>query len=122
MMSRVVVRDLRVYGFHGCLPQERERGQDFLVDLEIEYDSTRAAQEDNLSFALDYDRVVNEIHAIVATERYDLLETLVNRIGNYLLDWEGVSRVWVRVKKSEAPLIHPVSWVGVESTFSREKR
>ncbi len=122
MMSRVVVRDLRVFGFHGCLPQEREKGQNFLVDLEMEYDSTLAAQDDELSAALDYDRVVNEVHAIVATERYNLLEALVTRIGNYLLDWEGVSKVWVRVKKPEAPLIHPVGWVGVESTFFRENR
>jgi len=38
MTDRVVLSGLRVRGFHGVLPAEREQGQDFLVDAVLELD------------------------------------------------------------------------------------
>ena len=117
MRGKVIIQGLRVFAFHGCLPEEKEKGQDFLVDLEIEYDMGPAAEADALPLALDYDAVTREVHALVSTERYDLLETLAMRVGRFLADREGVGRVRVRIRKPQAPLIHPVEWVGVEAEF-----
>ena len=117
MRGTVIVRGLKVFAFHGCLPEEREKGQDFYLDLEIVYDMGPAAAADALPLALDYDAVTREVHALVSTERYDLLETLTARVGGLLMDRAGVEYVKVRVRKPQAPLIHEVDWVGVEAEF-----
>ncbi len=118
MKGKVLVSGLEVFAFHGCLPEERERGQRFLIDLELWCEMGPAASGDDLSLALDYDAVIREVHAIASTERYDLLETLVERLGSHLAGKEGVDSVTVRVRKPEAPLAHPVEWVGVEAVFT----
>jgi 7,8-dihydroneopterin aldolase/epimerase/oxygenase len=117
MRGTVIIRGLKVFAFHGCLPEEKEKGQDFYVDLEIDYDMGPAAEADALPLALDYDALTREVHALVSTERYDLLEALVARVGRLLADKPGVERALVRVRKPQAPLIHPVEWVGVEAEF-----
>lgn len=117
MRGTVVIRGLKVFAFHGCLPEEKEKGQDFYLDLEIDYDMGPAAEMDALPLALDYDAVTREVHALVSTERYDLLETLVARVGRLIADKQGVERALVRVRKPQAPLIHQVEWVGVEAEF-----
>lgn len=119
MKGKIVIEGLKVFGYHGCLPQEKEQGQDFYVDLEIVYDMERAAERDDLEEAIDYDRVVREVHAIVSTERYDLLESLVARIGYHLLASQEAEEAMVRVRKPQAPMAHPVQWVGVEAHFTR---
>ncbi len=117
MRGTVIIRGLEVFAFHGCLPEEKEKGQVFYLDLEIAYDMGPAAEADALPLALDYDVLTREVHALVSTERYDLLETLAVRVGRLLADKEGVGRVKVRIRKPQAPLIHPVEWVGVEVEF-----
>jgi len=114
MRGRITVRGLEVFAHHGCLPEEKERGQVFLVDLELDYDLGPAAESDELSRALDYDAVTREVHTLVSAERYDLLETLVMRLARRLSESYPADRVWVRVRKPQAPLAHPVEWVGVE--------
>ena len=114
MQGRVTIRGLEVFAHHGCLPEERERGQVFLVDLELDYDLGPAAERDELSRALDYDAVTREVHTLVSSERYDLLEALVVRLARRLSERYPAKRVWVRVRKPQAPLAHPVEWVGVE--------
>jgi dihydroneopterin aldolase len=117
MRGKVLVKGLEVFAFHGCLPEEKEKGQTFLLDLEIECDMGPAADSDDLSQALDYDAVVREAHAIASAERYDLLESLAARLGRHLASRQGVEKVKVRIRKPDAPLSHPVEWVGVEAEF-----
>ncbi len=114
MRGRVSVRGLEVFAYHGCLPEEKERGQLFLVDLEVDYDVGPAVANDDLSLALDYDSLVREAHSVVSGERYDLLETLAVRLARLLSERHRPQRVWVRVRKPQAPLAHTVEWVGVE--------
>lgn len=117
MIGRVTVRGLEVYAHHGCLPEEREKGQMFLVDLEVDYEMGPAAESDDLSRALDYDGLTREVYSLVLRERYDLLETLATRLARRLAERYQPHRIWVRVRKPQAPLAHRVEWVGVEVEY-----
>lgn len=109
----ITVKGLKVRGYHGVLPFEKTRGQDFVVDIELEADLRGPAREDDISVTVDYSRVVDNVARIVRKERYDLIETLASRIAEVLLDLFPVSRVEVTVKKPAAPLDHSTDWVGV---------
>ncbi len=115
--ARIIVSGLKVFAYHGCTPEEKERGQKFLLDIELEYDCSRAVAEDDLSKAVDYDRLVSEVHDIASHERYDLIETLAARIGEYIIESTPAETVLVRVHKPQAPLQQEVGELAVEMVF-----
>lgn len=119
MTGTVTIKGLKVFAYHGCLPGERERGQDFLIDLELEYDITSAVSGDDLGRAVDYDRLVREVHDLATRERCCLIETLACRIAENVLESERVDRVLVRVHKPQAPLEHEVADVVVEVQLAK---
>ena len=41
-MGHIGIRDLEVYAYHGVYPEEREKGQNFLVSADLYLDSWEA--------------------------------------------------------------------------------
>ena len=65
--------------YHGCLEQEKVRGNVFTVDFRGELDLSAAAESDNLNDTLNY----GDIYDIVAEEMSipsELLENVAGRI------------------------------------------
>jgi 7,8-dihydroneopterin aldolase/epimerase/oxygenase len=119
---KVTVSGLEVFAFHGCTPEEKEKGQDFLIDLEFEYDASRAVEKDDLAEAVDYDLMASEVYDLATRERYDLIETLAARIGRHIMAATPATRLVVRVRKPQAPMRRKVGEVGVEMVFIRDGR
>ena len=61
-MIRVEVRDLRVFGRHGVHEDERERGQDFLFEVELEVGERGTS--DRLEDAVDYVEVARTVQEV----------------------------------------------------------
>ena len=47
-MGKVILNDIRVYAFHGCIDEEEKIGSDYIVKLEAEADMDLAAATDRL--------------------------------------------------------------------------
>jgi dihydroneopterin aldolase len=120
--AKVTVSGLKAFAFHGCTPEEKEKGQDFLVDIELEYDAARAVEEDDLAEAVDYDALATEVYELVTRERYDLIETLASRIAERVMETTPASRLLVRVHKPHAPMHQEVGEVAVEVVLARDGR
>ena len=54
MSDRIEIRDLRVTGTHGVLPEERDRAQPFSVDIVAWVDMAAAQESDDLADTVDY--------------------------------------------------------------------
>ena len=119
-MGKIIITGLKVFAYHGCTPEEKEKGQDFLIDIEVEYDFSPAVAGDDLERAVDYDGLASAVHELAVEERYDLLESLASRIGEYILDNTPAERVLVRVHKPHAPMQQEVEDVAVEMVFERD--
>lgn len=121
MMNRVVIiaRGIRVYAYHGVLPREREEGQQFVVDVELELDATLGG-DDELGSTVDYSDVVRIVEDESTRNRFNLVETLARHLAEKLLSAGGVSSVSVTVKKPDAPLAVPFEWVGVKVSLKSQ--
>jgi dihydroneopterin aldolase len=95
MSDRIVLRGMRAFGRHGHLPAEREHVQPFDVDVELETDTRRAAESDDLIHSIDYRLVAREVRRVVEEESFCLLETLAQTIADRML---GLGATAVRVK------------------------
>jgi dihydroneopterin aldolase len=95
----VEVRGLRVFGRHGVHDDERERGQDFLFDVELEVGERGAS--DRLEDAVDYVEVARTVQEVSEARQYNLLEALASAVADELERRFSPERVRVRVRKPE---------------------
>ena len=61
MEGLLELKGMRFKAFHGCLPEERVEGGEYLVDFSVKLPLERAASSDNLADTLDYSRVYSLI-------------------------------------------------------------
>lgn len=118
-MDRVALRGLRARGHHGVFPEEREKGQTFVVDLVLGVDTRPAAEGDDLTKTVHYGVVAEEVAEVVSGEPVDLIETLAQRIADRCLQHEVVQEVEVVVHKPDAPIAVPFDDVTVTISRSR---
>jgi dihydroneopterin aldolase len=103
--DRIRLQGLAFFGYHGNIPSEAEFGQRFFVDLELRMNAGKAAKSDQLEDTIDYSSVYQAVRALVEKERFNLLETLADRIARAILDgFPLVESVTVEVRKPQAPL------------------
>ena len=113
--DRIRLEGMVFYGFHGVGPAEREVGQRFVVDLELDLDLRVAGGSDDISDTINYSRLYRAVQAIVEGPSRNLLENLADRIAQRVLGGFDVESVRVRVKKPEAPISGSVlAYAGVE--------
>ena len=120
MSDRIEVRDLRVTGVHGVLPEERERAQPFSVDLVAWVDLEAAQHSDELADTVDYGALAQTAADVVAGRSYRLLEALAGRLATALLIVDPrIEAVEVTVRKLHPPLPLDVGSTGVRVRRSR---
>ena len=96
--------------YHGCLEQEKVRGNEFVVDFRGELDLSAAAGSDNLNDTLNY----AEIYDIVAEEMSvpsELLENVAGRILKAIeKQFPQLVSFSVRVSKKRPPVDGVTQW------------
>jgi dihydroneopterin aldolase len=110
----VEIRELRIYGRHGVHEDERERGQDFLFDVELEVGERGTS--DRLEDAVDYVEVARAVQEVSDARQYALLEALASAIADELDRRFSPERMRVRVRKPEVRAAGLEGAVGVTVT------
>lgn len=118
-LDEIRLEGLRVFGRHGVFAHERENGQDFVIDLTLHVEATRAAATDDVADTVHYGEVADAVAAIVAGDPVDLIETLAQRIADRVLRFDGVQAVRVTVHKPQAPIAQQFTDVSVTITRGR---
>jgi dihydroneopterin aldolase len=101
-MNTVEIRGLRLFGRHGVHAHEKENGQDFLFDVDLEVGERGSS--DRLDDAVDYREVARTVAEVSDARSYDLLEALAAAVADELLRRFAPERVVVRVVK---PAVKP---------------
>lgn len=109
-MITVSLHGLRVFGHHGVYPDEREAGQDFLFDVDLEVGDRGVSNR--LEDAVDYVSVARAVREVSAAKTYSLLEALATAVADEMRERFAVERATVRVTK---PAVMPA---GLEGTAS----
>ncbi|HYN95387.1 MAG TPA: dihydroneopterin aldolase [Pilimelia sp.] len=118
-MDRITLAGLRVRGRHGVYDSERERGQDFVIDVVLELDLTPAARSDDVTDTVHYGELAERLAAIVAGEPVNLIETLADRLAGACLADRRVDAATVTVHKPQAPI--PLDFGDVAVTLRRAR-
>ncbi|WP_395879550.1 dihydroneopterin aldolase [Desulfallas sp. Bu1-1] len=120
-LDKIIMSSMAFYGYHGVLPQERELGQTFLVDVELYLDLRAAGESDDPAMTASYAEAYEVVRQVVTGEPCNLIEAVAERIAARLLEEFPLREVLVRVKKPSAPVPGQFNYMGVEITRSRER-
>lgn len=92
------------YAHHGYYQAERELGQKFEVDVELECDVSKAIQTDSLHDTMNYRDIFTRVSEIFNSYKFTLLETLADKIAHDILKQFPIHSVRIRVRKPQVSL------------------
>lgn len=115
----IEIKGIRGFGHHGVLEDERIRGQEFIVDVQLGVRTKKAAKFDDLDRTVDYSAAARTVYAHIVSEPRNLIETLAEDIARDLLNDERVKWVRVTVHKPQAPIA--VDFLDVSITITRSR-
>lgn len=116
------MNQLSFYGYHGVFSEETKLGQRFLVDLVLELDLSRAAENDDLEASIDYGDIFKQVQAIVEGPPYKLVETIAQKISDRLLHvYPSLISCQVKVIKPDPPIPGHYHSVAIELKRQRNE-
>lgn len=110
----VFVKGLKVEAVIGVYEWERAITQPILIDLALETDVSQAAVSDDVSDALNYKAVCDDVSVWCQEIKAKLLEHLISQIADKLLAKYPCQKVTISVAKPTA--IQQAEAVGVQIT------
>lgn len=121
MSSKIYLRNVRFHAFHGVLPQEGIVGNDYLVNLVLDYDFSSAMQTDELQGTLNYAEVYQTVREEMAVPS-KLLEHVAGRIAHRLFsDFPEIQKLQLSITKVNPPMGADSDGAGVEVVLTNDK-
>ncbi len=110
-MDIIFIRELRIETVIGIYDWERDIRQPVVLDLEMAFDIRKAAASDHIDDTLNYKAVAKRLIAFVEDSKFELVETLAERITEIVLQEFDVA--WVRLVLNKEGAVRGSSGVGV---------
>ena len=115
-MDKIVIKGLRIFAYHGVNPEEKEKGQPFVLDITLYKDLSLPGATDDLNDTVNYSRVAKTATRVMLAQKDDLIERAASRVAEAVLAEFPVREVTVRLKKPRAPIAGDFEYVAVEIT------
>ena len=119
-MGEIILENVRIYAFHGCMEEEARIGSDYVVDLKIKTNMDTAMRSDALEDAVD-SVSLNTILKREMSIRSKLLEHVAHRIVSGIFsELPNVMSVSLSVAKKNPPIGGDMNAVKVKIKENRE--
>lgn len=115
----ISLHNVRFRAFHGLYPEERQKGNDFVVNMDVSYPAPGHVIT-GLAETIDYARLFSIMNTVMENP-VDLLETVAQVIGRQVKQaYPQVVRVKVEVQKLQPPIdqFSGVAQVCYEASFN----
>ncbi len=114
MTSKIHIEDLKIYAYHGVLPEENTIGTYYILNLEVETDIWKSTQTDHLEDTLSYADINDIIHYEMSIPS-QLLEHVAGRIINAIhQQFPDVKAIKIKIIKTNPPMKGEMKGAGVE--------
>ncbi|MEG1563966.1 MAG: dihydroneopterin aldolase [Bacteroides sp.] len=112
--SYIFLENVRFYAYHGVAPQETVVGNEFIINLKLKVDFSRATTTDEVTDTVSY----AEVYEVVRKEMLQpskLLEHVCGRIVRRLFDtFPGIDDIAIKLAKRHPPIRADLDAAGVE--------
>ncbi len=115
-MDKIIVKNIKAYGYHGALTEENILGQNFYADVILYRSLQRAGLTDDLNESISYVDVYYDVEDIIKNKKFKLIEALAEMIAHTLMVKYSIEKVEVEIRKPGAPINGSFDYVGVGIT------
>jgi D-erythro-7,8-dihydroneopterin triphosphate epimerase len=102
MDDKIVIEDLLLRTIVGINPDEREKRQDVLINIELHADTRPAGASDDIDDAVNYRTIAKRVIEMVEASSFYLVEKMAAEIATICLSEPRVNAARVRVEKPGA--------------------
>ncbi|MDC0204252.1 dihydroneopterin aldolase [Flavobacteriales bacterium] len=102
-MALISVEGIRIFAYHGHLPEEAVLGGHFIVNVWVAADTSEVEKKDDLNYTVDYVKIIDIVKEQMAI-RSDMIEVPAKRIVDAILLLNKVQKVKVEVEKINPPI------------------
>ena len=104
MIGKVALEGLEFHAFHGVYPHERDSGNWFEVDIAVETDFSKGAENDELAGTINYEEIFQVVKDGME-EPSKLLETVAEKIVSSVLNkFPTATQVELKISKINPPI------------------
>jgi D-erythro-7,8-dihydroneopterin triphosphate epimerase len=115
--DKIFIKDLLLRCIVGMKPEEREKKQDVLINLNLYGDLLKAGRSDKIADTIDYASLKKRVIELVEGSSFHLIEKLAESIAQLCLQDPKVEAVDVEIEKPGA--LRFARTVGVSITRER---
>ncbi|MCB9771945.1 MAG: dihydroneopterin aldolase [Candidatus Omnitrophica bacterium] len=101
-MATIRITDLKLQTIIGINAWERKLKQDIIINVFLDFDSSKAAKSDNIKDTLDYKALKKQIMTFIRSSKFFLLEKLVEEVLTLIMSDPKVLKATVRIDKPKA--------------------
>lgn len=112
--DEIRIEQLEVYAYHGVFPEEKRKGQTFVINTTLYTNTRRAGKSDQLEQSTDYGAVCRFMTEWMQKNTCNLIETVAEKLAQaVLLKFKLISGIDLEIRKPEAPIEEPFGCVSV---------
>ena len=117
--NSIILKRVRIYAYHGVLPQERKIGAYFIIDLKLDTDFSESMETDELNGTISYADVYD-----VIKKEMDIPSNLLEHVGGRIIKalfgkFNNIYKVYLRIMKENPPIGAELEGAGIEITSSK---
>ncbi|AZA56376.1 dihydroneopterin aldolase [Chryseobacterium shandongense] len=113
-MSKIYLEDVKIYAYHGVLPEENIIGTYYILNAEIHIDLWKASESDDLNDTISY-ADVNEIIHNEMKIKSNLLEHVAGRIISKIHEkFPEISYIRLKITKTSPPMKGEMKGASIE--------
>ena len=118
--SYILLKEIRCYAYHGVAPQENLIGNEYIIDLKLKVDISKAAQTDEVADTVNYAEVHQVIMAEMAVPSKLLEHVGGKNIEKLFQQFPALEEIELHLSKRNPPMGADVESAGIELHCSRK--
>ena len=117
MTTKIIFEDLKIYAYHGALPEETVIGTYYLLNVEVHADLWKAVGTDDLNDTINYAEINDIIHEEMKIPS-KLMEHVAGRILKKITKkFPQISFLKIKITKTNPPMPGEMDGVSVQIEF-----
>ncbi len=113
----IKIENLKLRTVVGIYDWEKEKKQDVIINIEMEFDGAKAIESDSIEDTIDYKTITKQIIDMVEGNEFNLIEKIAGDAIGIVMENEMVENASIRVDKPGA--LRFTDTVSVTHTQSR---
>ncbi len=119
-MKEIIIKNLKVFAYHGVHTEEKIDGQNFYIDAVYQTVESSIKLHDDIKSTVSYSDVIKFIKKNMLVKSFDLIETAADDLCEKILkNFPKILKIEIILKKPEAPINEIFDYVAVKVSKKR---